>query len=181
MLKMLTYFTIAITCFSCTKNIYIVRHAEKQATVKDNPPLTTEGAQRAEVLAKYLNNKNVNIVYSTNTNRTINTAKPFANKHNLTVNLYNNDTAQKTLQSIVANKKNALVVGHSNTILHLLIKMGITPPKTDVPDWEYDNLFVVKYKRYCYDCTNPFVIKKVFYKKYGNLSKPILIEPSKKM
>ncbi len=171
---------IALGFSACTKTIYIVRHAEKNTTVKNDPALTPEGAQRAKTLAELLKNKKLNAAYSTNTIRTTTTAQPTIANKNLTLQIYNNDTAQNLLKNIFVAKQNALVVGHSNTIIPLLQKMNLKPIKTDVADWEYDNLFIVKYKRYCFDCANPFKIKKVQYKKYGNTSKANLVEPSMK-
>lgn len=176
--KVLFSVLIIATFTSCSKTIYIVRHAEK-AAIKTDPLLTAEGEARAAQLKYDLRKKKLDVVYSTNTSRTVWTAIRATNGAKaITTNgykkpvIYNNDTVQKVLANIAQKKQNALVVGHSNTILPMLKAMGITPTKTDVPDWEYDNLFVVKYKKYCFDCTNKFVIKKVLYKKYGNTSKP---------
>jgi broad specificity phosphatase PhoE len=165
---------------SCTNTVYIARHAEKKATPKSDPPLTAEGEQRASDLANTLKGKKLNAVYSTNTRRTISTAQPTAALYKLNTYIYhpNNDSVKLVLKNIFLQKQNALVVGHSNTILPILQTLGINPPKQNVPDWEYDNLFVVKYKRYCFDCTNKFVIKKVKYNKYGSISNPVMAEPS---
>ena len=63
---------------SCTTSFYIVRHAEKSATPKEDPLLTEAGSQRAERLKGILSNKGIKKVYSTKTVRTTSTAKPLA-------------------------------------------------------------------------------------------------------
>jgi broad specificity phosphatase PhoE len=168
---------VVMFCFvllqvACTHKIYIVRHAEKSTEPKNDPHLTDSGRLRAADLLTLLKNKKINLVYSTNTNRTIETATPLATNNNIAIKLYKNDTATKVFEYIFKNKKNALIVGHSNTILPLLQVINIMPPLLQVPDWEYDNLLVVKYKKYCFGCANKFKVKRVYYKKYGAVSKP---------
>ena len=68
---------------SCTTNFYIVRHAEKSATPKEDPLLTEAGKQRAERLKGILSNKGIKKVYSTKTLRTTSTAKPLADARKL--------------------------------------------------------------------------------------------------
>jgi hypothetical protein len=42
--------------------------------------------------------------------------------------------------------ENALVVGHSNTVLKMIEELDLRPSKKEIPDAEYDNLFVVYLK-----------------------------------
>jgi len=37
-----------------TTKIYLIRHAEKDTTIKQDPPLTAQGIERSELLAKIL-------------------------------------------------------------------------------------------------------------------------------
>ena len=70
---------IVISLFSCnTAKIFFVRHAEKSLVVKNDPPLTIEGEKRALDLERVLKGKKIKHIYSTQTNRTISTAKPLA-------------------------------------------------------------------------------------------------------
>lgn len=92
--------------------------------------------------------KNISEVYSTNTNRTRQTAQPTANANSLTIQLYGDGT----LESFVNDRlkplgKNRLVVGHSNTILSIAQMLGATPTLTSIPESDYDNLLIVKRKR----------------------------------
>lgn len=166
-------YTIAITCLlhvACTNKIYIVRHAEKSTEPKNDPNLTEVGTQRASSLATLLTGKKITSIYSTNTNRTKQTATPLSTTINVPIVVYKNDTMKRVLQNIFIAKKNTLIVGHSNTILPMLDSMQINHLKKEVPDWEYDNMFVVVVKKYCKECTQPFKVKKVYYKKYGATS-----------
>lgn len=174
-------FILFAICFltSCTSTIYIVRHAEKSTEPKNDPHLTDAGKQRAIDLKNVLVNKKVKTIYSTNTNRTKETAEVLSQSINTPVLLYKNDTTKNLFKDVFISKKNTLVVGHSNTILPMLDSMQIAHSKNLVPDWEYDNLIVIKTKKYCYDCTKPFKVKKVIFKKYGTLNSNTQITPNK--
>ncbi len=65
---------------SCTTSFYVVRHAEKSTTPKEDPILTEAGSQRAERLKMILENKGIERVYSTKTVRTTTTGKPLADR-----------------------------------------------------------------------------------------------------
>ena len=78
---------LSVVLFSCGNTYYIVRHAEKAtgidpSTMKTStdPPLSIEGQERALKLKEMLSGKNVRHIFSTNTTRTISTAKPFARR-----------------------------------------------------------------------------------------------------
>ena len=82
---------------SCTKSIdkdtttlYFIRHAEKDRSDKLNndPTLTIEGIKRSNNWATFFEDKNIDAVYSTNYNRTRETATPIAKKNNLEIILY---------------------------------------------------------------------------------------------
>jgi phosphohistidine phosphatase SixA len=126
-------------------HIYFVRHAEKAGAMQKDPPLTEAGMQRAVELSALLDKKKIEAVYSTQTIRTMHTAKPLADKLNLLVQLYTPDTVANLLTNLKAGRKNSLVVGHSNTVLPMLVMTGVKPEKNEIPDWEYDNLFRVTF------------------------------------
>ena len=131
-------------CTSSTK-IYIVRHAEKDSVGQD-PNLTAAGLQRAIDLADYLGNKKIRNIYSTNTNRTKQTAGPISERKGLKIQVYENDTLQKFLYRILESGNNALIVGHSNTSVRMLKELSLTPSITSIPEDDYDNLFIVTLK-----------------------------------
>ena len=100
---------------------YFVRHFEKQHS--DNPSLTKTGKARAEALAAYFSDKPLNHVYSTDYNRTLETATPVTTLKKLPIEDYD----PRTLVEFASKLKtldNVLVVGHSNTTPDILSLMG---------------------------------------------------------
>ena len=82
-MKFIFYISICLLFFGLSAcqtstNIYIVRHAEKSIVPADDPHLLPEGIQRAEALKDFLKNKNIGYIFSTNTNRTVETATPLS-------------------------------------------------------------------------------------------------------
>jgi broad specificity phosphatase PhoE len=148
--KLLTVFLLVMLCSSCTKTTYyIVRHAEKATAspgMSSDVPLSEAGAQRAEKLKEILKNKNIGHIFSTQTIRTTTTAKPLSEATGVPVQIYNsrdtNNAFILQLQSI--DKKNVLVVGHSNTVDDLVNKLTGKQLVNDLPDSVYNRLFVVK-------------------------------------
>lgn len=146
-LQVLLVSLIAISFFSCsTAKIFFVRHAEKSLAVKNDPPLTPEGEKRALELERVLKGKKIKHIYSTKTNRTVSTAKPLAESLSLPISYYAHDTMPKFLYRMLESGENALVVGHSNTVLKMIEELDLRPSKKEIPDAEYDNLFVVYLK-----------------------------------
>lgn len=138
---------LLISFFSCSPaKIYFVRHAEKSIVTKIDPPLTAEGEQRARDLEKLLRAKKIKHIYSTQTTRTVSTAKPLAQKLSLPITYYAHDTMPKFLYKVLESGENSLVVGHSNTVLKMIEELDLTPSMKEIPDAEYDNLFVVYLK-----------------------------------
>jgi 2,3-bisphosphoglycerate-dependent phosphoglycerate mutase len=150
-MKLLIYtlvFLVAGFTSSCqnTNEIYIVRHAEKGTEPANNPPLTTEGKQRAETLKQLLKDKNIGAIFSTPTARTMETAKPLSNLINVPVQFYNSDTMAVFLQKVIDLKKNVLIVAHSNTILPMLDALHLSHNATGIPDTVYSNVFIIRTK-----------------------------------
>jgi len=160
--------------FSCGNTFYIVRHAEKATGIDSqtmqsltDPPLTLEGQERALKLKEILSGKNIKHIYSTNTLRTISTAKPLKELFlNVPLEIYSSkqDSIDLFIQHLKAiHKGNVLVVGHSNTVDDIANKLcGSTVIAGELKDNEYDNLFVIKRKGDRYN------LKK---EKYGRPSK----------
>jgi phosphohistidine phosphatase SixA len=132
---------------SCThtSTIYVVRHGEKVSPSGD-VALSGDGLQRAETLKDSLMNKKITAVYSTNFKRTQQTAGPTATHFGKPIITYNNGDS---LMQVLVNKKNArtLVTGHSNTVPNMLRAVGLqTSFSGNIPDNQYDNLFIVTVK-----------------------------------
>lgn len=140
---------LLIIASACQTNYYVVRHAEKAAEPRQDPPLTAEGQQRAERLKDLLKNKGIKEIYSSNYVRTQETARPTAEMLNLAVASYNPGKQDIFIEQLKSAKKNTLIVGHSNTVRYVI--NGLTEEETlkqDLQDDEYSNLFIIKRKRF---------------------------------
>ena len=97
--------------------IYLVRHSEKDLS-SDNysdPQLTPCGEQRSENLRNFLSDVELDVIYSTDYNRTKKTALPTAMSKGLEIKEYNDEELVDFSKLLIKRKQDALVVGHSNT------------------------------------------------------------------
>ena len=111
-------FTLFIACTSDkTTTYYLIRHAEKDRTntTNKNPNLNSDGVIRAEKWAKHFENIVLDAVYSTDYNRTQQTAAPTAKSKDLIVQSYNSSKMYDSIFKKNTKGKTILVVGHSNT------------------------------------------------------------------
>lgn len=99
-----------------TKVVYLVRHAEKDTSISDNPPLTAEGEARAKKLGDILKSTRIDEIYSTMYTRTLFTAEPISQAKGLVVLPYNGGDLPALVEKIKSSdNKSFLVVGHSNS------------------------------------------------------------------
>ncbi len=126
--------------------VYIVRHAEKGTVPAGDPDLTEEGRARAQALAGSLRNKEIKAIYSTQTRRTQQTAEPLSLQTGVQVRSYANDTLLKFLYHVLDAEQNTLIVGHSNTILRMVQELSLKPSLKEIPDNDYDNMFIILLK-----------------------------------
>jgi phosphohistidine phosphatase SixA len=161
MSKNILYLLPLILCSCGSVKYYVVRHAEKETasvgttmSTPNDPPLSAAGRVRAIELREALRAKSITFIYSTNTIRTISTAQPLSDlRGSTTIELYNTrDSLDFLIQKLKAIQKgNSLIVGHSNTVDDIVNKLcGEVKVSGDLPDSEYDNLYIVtkKGKRY---------------------------------
>lgn len=137
--------TFLISLASCsTSNIYITRHAER-ANESDTTSLSVAGLTRARSLADRLANEHIDSIFVTPYRRTEQTATPLALRLGLPLTKY--PAAPVT---VITNRlrtfrgKNALVVGHSNTILEIAKGLGVVPSIQKIEHTEYQNLLFVR-------------------------------------
>ena len=153
---LLTLSALFILLTSCSHTYYVVRHAEKATpspgttmSTPNDPPLSTAGEQRAQALKEILTHKKIAYIFSTNTIRTKSTAEPLRNYRALSTQTYGPMPDSAFIARLKGLKRNTLVVGHSNTVDNIV--NGLTNAATipaDLQDREYDNLFMVTYKRF---------------------------------
>ena len=124
-------------------SIYLVRHAEKQAEEK-NPKLTQCGVFRAKQLAALLEETNIEKIYSTSYQRTMQTARPLANSKALSVKHYNPKHLPEFALRIKQQKNNSLIVGHSNTT-PLLVELLTGKKVNKIVESNYQMLYQVQF------------------------------------
>ncbi len=125
--------------------LYFIRHAEKDRSNPENknPHLTTTGLNRAQYWSEIFKNVKFDAIYSTDYNRTIETAKPTANSNNITIQIY--DAIQLDTRNILENNKgnNVLIVGHSDTTPKFVNKFLGTDSYLDIDDSNNGNLYIL--------------------------------------
>lgn len=121
------------------ETLYVVRHAEKAwwPTERDLDalqPLSAEGMARAGALAARLKASGIAAVYTSRTTRTLQTGAPLAEVAGLPIT--SDDATIKPDQMAAfldrlrekhAADRAVLLVGHSNTIPELLVRLGAQP------------------------------------------------------
>lgn len=128
-----------------TTTYYLIRHAEKDRSDKTNrnPHLTEKGLKRADNWSSVLKDVKFDAVYSTDYNRTKETALPTAKANNLELELY--DPRKMASKEFLTDTKgkNVLVVGHSNTT-PMFVNALLGQKKYDmIADDNNGNLYIV--------------------------------------
>jgi 2,3-bisphosphoglycerate-dependent phosphoglycerate mutase len=124
---------------------YLIRHAEKNRAVEGDkdPFLTIKGAERADHWAEVLSNANINMVYTTNYNRTKETAQPTATKNGLRLYMYDPKNMYDEGFKFNTKGNNVLIVGHSNTTSAFANKILGKKKYDEIADDNNSNLYIV--------------------------------------
>ncbi len=150
-------FVLFFSLLSCAQNssqeeitttYFFVRHAEKDISDPNNrnPALTEEGKNRAQNWSRILSDTKIDLVFTTDYDRTRQTAMPIAQSQGVTLtiydprDLYNTDFQQKT------KGKTCMIVGHSNTTPAFVNKIIGKKKYIDIDEKVYGKLFVIKIK-----------------------------------
>ena len=120
--------------------VYLVRHAEKATFwpvdhgLDAFQPLSPAGVARAEALAARLKAAGVAAVYSSRTTRTIETGAPLAQAAGVSLVVDDASTKPDEMAAFLAHLREkhsadraVLIVGHSNTLPELLLRLGAQP------------------------------------------------------
>ena len=122
--------------------VILTRHAEKAATPPQDPPLSSAGEKRANLLASMLADAGVDAIYVTEYQRTQQTAAPLAARDHLKPIVIPAADTDSLVKAVRARQTGVVViVGHSNTLPALTAALG--GPAVTIADNEYDNLFVL--------------------------------------
>lgn len=124
---------------------YFIRHAEKIRTDKTNknPDLNEKGKQRAEYWNTVFKNVTFDEIYSTNYNRTLQTAGPTAKSKNLEIKFYSPDNLYDDDFQLKTTGKTILIVGHSNTTPLFVNKILGIDTYSEIGDTINSNLYIV--------------------------------------
>ena len=131
-----------------TTTVVLVRHAEKELSTIDNPPLAPEGELRAERLAQMFGRISgvgrLQAIYVSDTRRAQMTAGPLAARLRLEpIVLPGADVGALAQRAVRDHRGGALlIVGHSNTIPQVVKRISgvdVGP----IADDEFDGIYVV--------------------------------------
>ncbi len=128
---------------------YIVRHAEKDTAGGSNADLNPIGRGRANALVEMFKRTRIQKVYSTDVPRTKSTAKPLAQFKRRPVEIYNAKKQKEFLETLLVEGKGKkiFIVGHSNTVPHLVNILRGSEVEKDLPDSEYSRMYIVSVKK----------------------------------
>jgi len=124
---------------------YLIRHAEKDRSdnTNRNPKLTNEGLKRADNWAKHFKDIDFDAIYSTDYNRTKQTAMPTAKSKNIELQIY--DPSDLKIEAFLEKTKGktVLIVGHSNTTPKFVNELLGEEKYDDIADDNNANLYLV--------------------------------------
>jgi len=125
--------------------LILVRHAEK--VIDPNNPdvdLNADGQDRAQELVRMFGDSGINAIYATQYKRTQETVKPLADRLGLPINQVNAKNTGDLLAHIRAQHsgQTIFVAGHNNTVPEIIAAAG-GPQFPNIPESEYDNLFII--------------------------------------
>ncbi len=123
--------------------VVLVRHAEKADEPASDPPLSAVGAERAAELARLLADAGITRIHSSDTRRTLDTARPLAEALGLEIERYDPRDLPAMAARLQELPGRHLVVGHSNTTDVLSGLMGGDTFGEIVEAWEYDRLYLL--------------------------------------
>ena len=125
-----------------TTTIYFIRHAEKADNSKD-PVLSEEGIKRANHWNDVFSAVTFDAIYSTNYNRTQQTATPTAKKNKVIIKLYDPKTINIEKLKKEHLGQTILIVGHSNTTPDLVNKLIHQNVYEAIEETTFGNLYIV--------------------------------------
>lgn len=125
-----------------TSTYYFIRHAEKVDN-SQNPDLSAIGLERAKLWNEIFSEIDFDQIYSTDYNRTKQTATPTSTAKKISIELYNPKTvAIDSFKKDTLGKK-VLIVGHSNTTPNFVNQIINQKIYADIEDTTFGNLYIV--------------------------------------
>ena len=126
-----------------TVTVVMVRHAET-VQAADDPGLSGEGNERARELARMLEFTGIDAIYTSEFQRTRQTAAPVAALIGVEPVALPAADLRKLVQALTREHRGetVLVVGHSNTLPRLADALG--EPIADIAETDYGNIYVLR-------------------------------------
>lgn len=118
----------------------LFRHAEKQSGT--DPELTATGQRRAANLASLLTNVAIDHLWSSNYQRTRQTAAPLAEQGQMETVIYDAADLPSFALQLLSQSGVHVIVGHSNTTHELVTLLG-GEGGDKIEESEYDRVYVV--------------------------------------
>jgi phosphohistidine phosphatase SixA len=124
------------------RTIFFVRHADKVSEETD-APLSEAGHRRAECLASTLADAQIQQIFTSDLQRTQQTAAPLAEKLHLKPVAIPLSTPDKLVEALRSSEAaNVLVVWHDATLPKVMRSLG-APEITPIAHTEYDRFFIL--------------------------------------
>lgn len=128
-----------------TTTYYLIRHSEKDTSnISDkNPNLSKIGMQRANSWVSILKDIKFDAIYSTNYNRTMQTAKPISESNELEIIQYSPSNFNFDDFKESTKGKTVLIVGHSNTTPSFANDFIGKNEYQQIEESNYANLYII--------------------------------------
>jgi len=119
--------------------VVLIRHAERDPSGSD--ALSTPGKKRAAMLVSMFRDAGVSAIFTSEFNRTKQTAAPLAQALGITPKQIASNLNAARVQVLAAGAL-PIVVGHSDSVPELIGALG-GPADVEITDTEFDRMFVV--------------------------------------
>ena len=151
-------FAVALLCIwiwftANSTTVVVIRHAEKELAPAADPPLSTAGQARAELLARMFGDAagpgRLDGIYVSDTVRSKSTATPLASRLGITLEVAPNDDSKRLARRVLRDNsgKRVMIVGHSNTVPDIVAALS---DRSDIPkmdDKDYGVMYIVTVPR----------------------------------
>jgi phosphohistidine phosphatase SixA len=127
-----------------TRTVYLIRHADKVSDDVD-APLSDAGRRRAACLVNTLQDAKIQQIFTSELQRTQQTAAPLAEKLHLKPAAIPLSKVDDLIEAIRSSKAaNVLVVWHDATLPRILLALG-GPEIAPIAHNEYDRFFILTF------------------------------------
>ncbi|MGA1841460.1 MAG: VWA domain-containing protein [bacterium] len=149
--KVCLIYLLALALILCSTSVFgennvttvlLVRHADR---ADDYDYLSLEGWVRAKELTHVARKAGVTVIYSTDTQRTLDTVQPMSHLLGLEPIKYDFSDEDELADQILSTDEGevVLVVGHSNNVLIIAQELGANIISENISHTNYDNLYIV--------------------------------------